>query len=247
MSKQTARGFFLTLGTFALLVITHNLSTLLHEWTHGTLAYFFGYKDNPFDIAYGKFYWSRLEFADIDENVPYQTIFSEGKGYAAGWIAFSPQILAILLILLGFKLLHSGRVQEKKWHFAFWYWFTLMNLGQIWDYIPIRVFSPTADMANFEAGFNISPWVVFIIGTLVVGVGIWRFFFVETALAYQYLGIKRKWIQRVYLFVALFLLFCIPFGASGFTQPFPIAHFFSWVSLALIPILFFVLNRLVIE
>ncbi len=229
------RRIIFFLGTVFLIFFTHDLSTFLHEWTHGTVAWLSGYKASPFDIHYPQDW---IFLLDVDEAVNYQKIMSDGRPAIVAWIAITPILLGAALFLIGLSMLNYAHVQKRKWLFSFWFWFTLMNLGQVLDYIPVRTFSPGGDIANFVWGSGLSPWMVVVLGVAFVVWGVLRFFNFEVKKAYRILDIQKKAGRYAFLLAALIVLFGY-FGGVGFTQPDMVAHILSLISWALIPLLFF--------
>lgn len=160
-------------------------------------------------------------------------------------IAISPIILSAILYLIGIKALASKQIQSKKTLWYFLFWFTLSNLGQVLDYIPIRTFTNykdgllNGDIGHFIQGLNLSPWLVFSPGILFVLFGIWKFFKFTVPQLYVVMEISETQRSR-YLLLVLVYLFSW-YGAAGF-QSSLISKSFSCVSILLIPILFKMCN-----
>jgi len=220
--------------------LAHHLSMLLHEWTHGTFAWIFGYKTNPFAIYYGD--WTLL---DAWELVDYKAILAKGKGWIVAIIGISPIIVGATLYLIGIKVLSIPKIKNIKLLWYFLFWFTLSNLGQVLDYVPVRTFTNYSnglldgDIGHFLQGLHLSPWVIFFPGTIFVIIAIWEFFKVEVPQLYAVMEISsfhRKW----YLLVVLLYLFAW-YGASGFHSS-AISKDFSRLSILMIPILFTICN-----
>jgi hypothetical protein len=74
------------------------------------------------------------------------------------------------MFLLSYWLLQKQQVQDRP-HLYYVLWFNLMNIANLFDYIPFRTFTPVnwdTDMSNLERGLNISPWVVYVVGGYLV-------------------------------------------------------------------------------
>ena len=241
MRRQStfSRKLLFYLGTLFLIFFTYDLSTFLHEWTHGLIAWIAGYKESAFAIHYPTDW---IFLSDVDEAVDYQRILSDGKPAWVAWIAITPTFVGAALFLLGLFLINSLYVQKERWLYSFCYWFTLMNLGQVLDYIPIRTFSSKGDIANFALGSGFSRWSVLLPGAAFLIWGIYRLFVQENARAYRFLKLEGKNERRASLFIALLILFGY-FGGVGFTQPDFISHSLSLFSWALIPVLFFLFQK----
>lgn len=162
-------AYFISL--LILFIISHHLMIYIHEWTHGWVAWIAGYKSSPFDICYGT-EWFTLW--DINECINYSKIYSQHKSYVVACIAILPTLLQMALFPVGLLLLNTFNVQKYRWLFAFVYFYTLNLLGEIYAYIPIRVFSGREDMFNFEHATGLSPWAIAIPGTFYVIWGMYQ-------------------------------------------------------------------------
>lgn len=186
--------------------------TLLHEWTHSTIAWIFNYKNSPFNIYYGDCRWFLF---NVDENVNYTVLFSTNRGFTASMIALSALITNALLFILSLILLSRKTIQDKKWIFLFFYWFAVMNIAELFSYIPLRTFAPSGDVGNFVHGLTLSPWVVFIPGTLLIGSGIYYLLKQETPRFYNIMSLSNLSWQRIHLIIVVFVIFFY-FGGSAF-------------------------------
>ncbi len=89
---------------------------------------------------------------DIDENVEYSRLFAQGHGTHAALIAFSGSgIGSVSLFVLGYFLLKNNSIKQLPYLYYFIFWFQLMNLGNFYDYVPIRTFSTHGDMGQHDA------------------------------------------------------------------------------------------------
>lgn len=219
--------------TLLLIVAARYTMVLLHEWMHGTMAWILNIKSNPFDIYYGD--WTLLH---VDEDVNYLELYQAGKIWTVAIIAITPIIVNALMYLFSLWIISLPVIQMQKKIYAFIFWFALMNLGEIYSYIPIRTFGSHGDVGNFLRDLNISPWFIFIPGTLMVGIATWHFFVNVLSRSYRNLDIKSTWLRSFYLFLALIVYF-YAFGRSGANSYGLISQIFSWISVAIIPIIFF--------
>ena len=164
------KGLKSFVSTMLLVYFTKLASMFLHEWTHSTIAWLYGLKQNPFAIHYG----TPPLFADVyavDDGHFYQNLFGDHQGLTAAMIAVGGPSMNATLALGGFFLLLRPEIRDKKWLFAALYWFTLNNLGQVYSYIPIRLFSPSGDIGFFLRGVGLSLWALGIPVTLLLAVG----------------------------------------------------------------------------
>ena len=215
--------------------------TFLHEWTHGFVAWLAGYKSDPFDIRYSS---NWLTLWGIDEAVPYRKILADGKNYIVAIIAIAPIIEGAIFFLVGLKLLSMKIIQNKWMIFSFFYWWTLMEISEIYSYIPVRTFAQQGDIFDFLYVLEISPWVMLISGTPLVIWGLQRMLIVEELRAYDVLQIENKVGRFIFLFITLLIVF-LYFGGIAFVFVYPkfMMNVASWVSLAMIPLCLIFLRK----
>jgi hypothetical protein len=93
---------------------------------------------------------------DIDENVNYEPIFSHGHGYQASIIALAGMGLGNAVVSLGSGLWLFAFAKKRGQIVlgCFAYWLTVMSLGNLISYVPMRVFSWHADMHTVAIGFG---------------------------------------------------------------------------------------------
>src|SRR3990167_6127809 len=154
----------LLLITPIFILLAHYLAVFPHEYAHATMAWILGFKNNPFNIIYGgKSVGNIFLLSHVDENVNYKMIYDAGYRDYISMIAFSgPGIGNGLLFIVSLVLLKNTVVKKHSYFYYFLFWFNLMNLGNFYDYVPIRTFASSGDVFNFVFGINISPWWVFI-------------------------------------------------------------------------------------
>lgn len=196
------------------ILLAHYLAMLPHEYSHSITAWLLGYKSNPLALTYGGTSWlNLLLLTHMDENVDYHMIFSTGHGLHAAIIAFSgPGFANVPLFILSFLLLRIRYVKNNPLLWYFLFLFNLMNLGNFYDYIPIRTFSAhdDVDVANFVRGLNISPWWVYIFAGYIVAFLIWQFF--TKTLVSAYINLR---LTTTYSASLMIICVCILFGYFG--------------------------------
>lgn len=85
----------------------------------------------------------------------------------------------VLLFFASYWLLQRRQIHERSIIYYFLLLLNVMNIANVFDYIPIRTFTPTnwdTDMSNVERGLNISPCLVYVVGGYFVLFIIWQFF-----------------------------------------------------------------------
>lgn len=153
-------------ATVCMILATHAVAFFLHEFSHSFTASALGWKSNPLDLTYGSPSPANLLLqVDIDENVDYDPIFAAGQTTAAGVIAVAGVVLGNGILSLALGLVTFFAAQRKSrvlWAYA-GYWLTVMSIGNLLCYVPIRVFSSHADMHTATLGFHCSPATLLVI------------------------------------------------------------------------------------
>lgn len=237
--KNPVVVLFICLVTF---VVAYYACILLHEWLgHGMAAWLLGQKSSPFDIYYGG--WSLLH---VDEHVDYDKLLATNQGVSAAIIGISGLTVTGILFVISLTLLTRPNIQKNNIIFTFLYWTLVINMLALLQYLSLTTFSSQGDVGRFTHGLNISPWWVFIPGTFIVIIGIWRIFSIEIPKAYAVIPIKSLLGRRLFLIAALTIIFLLiythgynPITDKGTSLPSKILASFS---LLLVPILFFVCN-----
>ncbi len=221
------------------IVFSYYLSIILHEWGHGTVAWIFGYKATPFDIDYGG-----LLLLNIDENVPYNQILAAGQGTRAGLIGIAGICVSIVLFMISWFGL--TKINSNYFSYSLFYWFAVINMVPIFQYLTVQTFSVEGDVGRFTQGLNISPWWVFVPGTTFVCAALYQFFMHLIPKAYAILSIHSLWVQRTFLLGSLFGIFLWIYlhGYNPLSDPGMSAggKIFAIFSTLLVPILFLICN-----
>ena len=233
MNESKKLGLVLVTPIFILL--THYIAMLPHEYMHSFVAWVLGDKSNPLALTYGGTSWPNLLLLlHMDENVNYDLIMSMGHHAHVALIAFSGAGFAnVPLFILSLWLLNKDKIKNAPYLYYFLFLFNLMNLGNFYDYVPIRTFSTQGDVANFVHGLNISPWWVYIIGGYIVAFLIWHFFTRTMVTAFIDLGLTIT-AKASLMIVCVCILFGY-FGGPGFVGQGVISFFLSATSFIAIP------------
>ncbi len=225
--------------TILMFIGSYYLGILLHEWGHGTVAWLLGYKANPFDVDYGG--WLLLQ---VDENVPYGRILAAHQGLNAALIGIAGLSVSIVLFIMSWISLI--KIQHGFWMYSFFYWFAVVNMVPIFQYLTVQTFSVQGDVGRFTHGLDISPWWVFVPGTAFVCIALYQFFRHLVPKTYAILSIKALGVQRIFLLVSLGCMFLLIYlqGYNPLSDPgMPLAgKILALFSLFLVPALFFLCN-----
>ena len=214
-------------------------TVLLHEWTHGLVAWCFGFKSNPFAIHYGGFGWKNvLYLARVDEAVPYLAIGQAGHSAVAALISIAPPLFVnagLMVCLFWYLQCHEfKRLLCCYATFCLWLW----NLGECFSYFVQRCFSGHGDVSGFLYFTGCSAWFVFVPSVYIV------FFFIHCCLS-QVLprvqvacGVtdsKVKLMQFVIVLLVLFVFYSLR-GLDGRNNE--VTHVLSALPIILLPVLY---------
>lgn len=238
-SGYLVANLFKLIATVISIVASYYLAIILHEWGHGTVAWLLGYKKSLFDVDYGG--WLLLH---ADENVPYDQILATNQGFDAACIGIAGVSVTIVLFLV--SLVYMNKIRRSVWSYSFFYWFAILNMVAIFQYLIVQTFSVQGDVGRFVHGLNISPWWVFIPGSIFVYIALHRFFKYDVPKAYAIISIKTLWVRRIFLLISLSIMFLLIYthGYNPLTDkgmPF-IGKILAVCSMLLVPILFFFCN-----
>lgn len=157
--------YWKVLSFLALLAVTfvvmHLVVILMHELSHSSLAVLLGAKEDPLDIVYGSWIGSHW-----DENVDYSSLFAAGRGTVAAAIASAGVISNILLFLITGWFLSLKKIKNHPWVFHCIFWTCIVTFSMVFEYVYTRSFQHHDDFGNITHGLGISPWPLFIAGTV---------------------------------------------------------------------------------
>jgi len=219
------------------LPLLYYLVVIFHEWGHGITAWLFGVKPSPFDIRYGGWF-----LMNCDEAVPYDQLLAGGHNLQVALIGISGFTVNAILFLLSLYLLNRINKSTSVWVLGAFYWSAVLNLMALFGYIPLNTFSVQGDVGRLVHGLQISPWLVFIPGSILIGWAFIRVLRTELPKVYAFVPIQPLWIRRLLLGTTLFFLFIFlftrgynPFSDTGAPR---ISKILAAGSIGLFPILF---------
>ena len=223
------------------LPMVYYVIVLFHEWGHGTTAWLYGYKSIPFNIRYGG--WLLLH---CDEAVPYDRILKNGHGTQAALIGISGLTVTAALFLLSMLCINTRVARNSAWLLSALYWSCVLNMMAILGYIPLDTFSREGDVGRFVHGLAISPWLVFVPGTILSALCLYRLLGREIVKVYVFAPVRTTAMRRVLLGVSLALIFLFlythgynPLTDEGTNTP---SKILAGLSILLAPVLFVVCN-----
>jgi len=167
--RETLVYVVIVVVTFAIL---QAVLVVMHEFTHSTVAWLLGHMRSPLDIVWG----NPLTLDGWDEGVHYSELFASGHLRAAAIIGVSPLVVHAAIVTLGLVLMQRKGTQGRKWLFHTIFWFVIANLMELINYIIMRSWATHGDTGNFNRGLGLSPWIIFIVGSLAIVVGLYILF-----------------------------------------------------------------------
>lgn len=162
-----------------LVLIAHAVAFFAHEYPHAFMAWSFGFKTNPLAIDYGHFDLANILFQqEIDASVDYRSIFARHHDLAAAVIALAGvgigNVACYLVCQAVFRrqVFRAGSLAQ-----LFLFWLMLIDVANVWSYVPIRTITTHADMAIAARGLHLSAWT-FLAFAIVPALAIIGHFFV---------------------------------------------------------------------
>ncbi|HET7092545.1 MAG TPA: hypothetical protein VFI22_03680, partial [Thermomicrobiales bacterium] len=173
-----ARTTWLLAATPIVLLLTHYAAVLPHEFAHSILAWLLGIKDQPGNIDWGGTSLLNIFLlVHIDENVDYTAALAAGKAWQVAVVAFAgPGLANGGLYLLSRRFITSPAIARRPAAAYVVFWFLVMNLANLYDYVPMRVFAADGDVAHFRWATGLSPWAIYAVGGYLVLWGLIDFY-----------------------------------------------------------------------
>lgn len=222
------------------------LTAYIHEYAHSFTAWALGFKNNPLDIIYGGWSWQNIIFlANIDENVNYVMIDQLGHRHLISLIAFAgPGIGTLAIYFISLFLL---RKNFNRYFYYLLLWINLVNIRELWAYVPLRALSTYADVANINYSLGISHWWIFILISPLVAWGVWNFFANTLKNAYEKLGLFSKSSKATLFILTISYFFAITWLQILTANYNLVTRALTWYSLIAIPfiLLFYWPTRIV--
>ncbi len=241
MAAKERKSLTVFLALVISLPLVYYAIVLLHEWGHGTTAWLFGYKPSPFTIRYGGCF-----LLHADEAVPYDDILAAGQGLRAALIGISGFTVTAILFFFSLFSLNRRYGVRNPWVLSAFFWSCVLNMMAIFGYIPLDTFSSEGDIGRFVHGLGISPWLVFIPGTILVFMCLYRLLRYTMIRIYVFAPIRTTAGRRVLLGGSLCIIFLLlythgynPFTDEG-TNTF--SKILAGLSILLAPVLYIVCN-----
>lgn len=141
----------------------------MHEYLHSSVAWLTGYSTTPFTVVWGNI----VTLQGWDEGVPYHALFPHPGNWAEAAIGGAPLLMHGVFLSASLWVLSSRIGDRISSFYIFTYWFAIMNLTELIAYVVMRPFIPGGDTGHFNRGLGLSPWYLFIIGTIFILMALW--------------------------------------------------------------------------
>jgi hypothetical protein len=187
----------------ATLAVLQALLIVMHEFTHRTSAWVLGYMPKPFSIVWG----NPLTMKGWDEGVPYRQLFPSPGNPAESMIGGSPLAVHAIIVAAGLLLLQRQWMTKTRWLYHVVYWFVVVNLMELIAYIVMRAFEPGGDTGHFNHGLAISPWILFVFGTLLIIAALYVLFTKILPIMGEVVARDNHLTQWAILLITTFVLF----------------------------------------
>jgi len=198
--RETSEYMIIVVVTFAVL---QAMVVVMHEFTHSTVAWILGHMRSPLDIVWG----NPLTLTGWDEGVHYSELFASGHLRAAAIIGVSPLVVHAAIVTLGLVLMQWKEMQERKWLFHTLFWFVIANFMELIAYITMGAFATGGDVGHFNHGLGLSPWIIFIAGSMAIVAGLYILFVEILPRMYAIFARGNRLNQWAILLMTAFFLF----------------------------------------
>ncbi len=197
---------FLSITVISFLVL-HLFVLMMHEFSHSFLAYFLGAKQDPWDIVYGN--WIGAHW---DENVEYSVQFAAGKGATAAAIAFAGPLSNIVLFFITAGLMSARTVKKHRWAYHCVFWTCVITFVMVFEYVFTRSFLKYDDFGNITHGLGISPWPIFLAGTILGIIGLYYLLTYKLPEYYPIVALHRRPLEYIAVSAVSFVIFLFYIG-----------------------------------
>jgi hypothetical protein len=162
LKQPNGNDLSFALMTVGIIIVTHAIAYLSHEFAHSFTAWALGHMSHPLALDYGGLTPANLVLlSDVGDNVPYDRILSGGHGPAVTIIALAGPYIGNGLLYMGLCAF-VGRLRDRAVMLtSFAFWLMLMCAGNVWSYVPIRAITTHADIAIAASGLHIGVWTLF--------------------------------------------------------------------------------------
>jgi hypothetical protein len=153
-----------SLVTVVIYFALQTIFIVAHEYAHSTAAWVLGYTATPFTVIWG----NPVTIRGWDEGVPYDQLFRSPGHPAEAVIGGIPLFIHAVFAALGIYLLQQRLPARRKLVFYAVYLLVVVNITELVAYILMRPFAGSGDTGRFNEGLGLSPWPLFVVGTVLL-------------------------------------------------------------------------------
>jgi hypothetical protein len=165
-SRDWIRFTLLTIATYLAL---QTIIVVAHEYAHSITAWLLGYIPSPLTVIWG----NPVTIRGWDEGVPYDRLFPSGGNPSEAVTGGIPLLMHTIFVIVGLYFLARPKPTERRPLFYAVYWFVVINLTELVAYLVMRPFAGSGDTGRFNEGLEISPWFLFVAGTVFILIALW--------------------------------------------------------------------------
>jgi hypothetical protein len=184
-------------------VILQAATIITHEFVHSTTAWLLGYMPSALGIVWG----NPVTMRGWDEGVPYDQLFPSVGNAAQAVIGGSPLIFHTIVVAVGLLLMRRPWMAMRKWLFHTLYWFVIINLMELISYIVMRPFASGGDTLHINHGLTLSPWILFVAGTLLIMVALCLLFIKVLPVLCEIIAPGNRLTHSAIVLMTAFILF----------------------------------------
>ncbi|WP_207835988.1 hypothetical protein [Williamsia soli] len=221
-----------------IMIVTHYLTVIPHEYSHSFMAWIVGIKSNPLLIDWGGTgAWNLFLLAHIDENVDYTQALAAGDHWQVALAAFAgPGIGNGLGYVVARLMIKRRPIVSRPWVALWLFWYLFFCVANLYDYVPLRVFADDGDVTHFVLGWQIDRWWIYtIVGYLVLWIVV-DFYRSVLPSSLQAIGFESFTLARAAMLVAVTLWLFGYFALPALMEEDSVSLFMGRTSLALIPV-----------
>lgn len=161
-SDSTLEGIKFSLLAIATCLALQSIIVVAHEYAHSTSAWLLAYTPTPNTVIWG----NAVTMRGWDEGVPYDRLFPTGGNLSEAAIGGMPLLMHAVFVVVALYFLQRPASTARRPLFYVIYWFVVVNLAELVSYIVMRPFAGSGDTGRFNQGLRLSPWFLFVTGTL---------------------------------------------------------------------------------
>ncbi len=234
--RETAIYVVIAIVTY---LVLQAATIVAHEFVHSTAAWLLGYTPSAFSVVWG----NPITMRGWDEGVPYDKLFPSTGNPAQALIGGAPLVFHAIVVSVGLFLLQRPWMTNRKWLFHILYWFVVISLMELISYIVIRPFAPGGDTFHVNHGLALSPWILFVAGTMLIIVALYILFSKVLPILCEFVAPGNRLAHWAIVLMTAFILFLWGSGMRAMSMYPDPQWMFGLIGLAAFVFVLFTGNR----